>query len=651
MDSALKRWIQRWAPILFAALAGGFCVLFYGSLWLEKRTVWFALGYCALLLPLCRFLPRCFTRFAAALHGLGLLGAAAVFCVLVLGGSRYAATQGSWEQSVYAAPEKVMFVVPHQDDDLNLGAGVIDAYRAAGTDVKVVFLSNGDADFKDAYRLREALRCQKALGVEGENVIFLGYGDQYTSPYGHIYNAPSGELVPSDAGYTHTYGLKRHPEYRTSVSGGWSNYTYDNVVWDMQELLGTELPDVIYCIDQDFHADHKGTSLIFETALGNLLGSGADYHPMVYKGFGYSSSWMAEDDYYAANLASTLQPYESGRMEETNTYLWADRLRLPLRPADLAHTRRASALYPAFASYGSQKAVQRMGRVVNGDKVFWPRRTDSLLYTAQLSAQTPDGLWRLNDFKLADSERVADRQRRPFDGVWVPAPGDVLQVQLAAPAALQELVLYDNPSLEDNVLQARITLETGEQLLTGPLEPGGAPTRIALPSPAALNGFTLELVETEGARAGLCELEAYALPAQGPAFIKATDAQGNFVYTYTPEGPGDILLGAYGSTEALAVLTEDLAANLTATVDGKALEVKNGFFVLPCPDTAVTVRLALKSDSTVWDEVVVKPYSAAKQAFLPLLRQLDTLYCSFSYWTRYHWAFGEHALLKLLRQL
>lgn len=32
MDSALKRWIQRWAPILFAALAGGFCVLFYSSL-------------------------------------------------------------------------------------------------------------------------------------------------------------------------------------------------------------------------------------------------------------------------------------------------------------------------------------------------------------------------------------------------------------------------------------------------------------------------------------------------------------------------------------------------------------------------------------------------------------------------------------------
>lgn len=650
MNSSLKAWGRRWLPIFFIALSGGFSVLFYGSLWLEKRTLWFALGYCALLLLLCRLLPRLFRRLAALLHGLCLVGAAAIFLAVTLGGGRYR-SQGSWEQAVYSAPQKVMFVVPHQDDDLNLGAGVIDSYRAAGTQVKVVFLSNGDADFKDGYRLKEALRCQKALGVPAEDVIFLGYGDQYTSPYGHIYNAPGDELVPSDAGYTHTYGLKSHPEYRTSVSGGWSDYTYNNVVWDLQELLGTELPDVIYCIDQDFHPDHRGTSLIFETALGNLLGSGANYHPAVYKGFGYSTSWMAENDYYASTLPSTLLPYEDGRMEETETYLWADRLRLPLRPADLAHTRRASALYPAFASYGSQKAVQRLGRVVNGDKVFWARRTDSLLYTAQLSAQNTDGLWRLIDFKLADSQHISQRDHRPFDGVWVPAAGDLLQVTLPETSVVQELVLYDNPSPEDNILEARITLESGRQLLTGPLDPGGAPTHVALPAPEELGSFTVEFLKTEGQQAGLCELEAYAAPEQQPAFIKATDPDGNFLYTYTPESSESISFKIYTSTPELQDLAQDLAANFTATVEGGELAVQSGAFVLPCPKTETTVRFTLKQDPSVWDEITVKPYSGMQQAILPLLQKLDTLYCSFSSWTRYHWAFGEHALLKALGRL
>lgn len=650
MNPALKKWLRRWLLLLFTALSGGFCVLFYGSLGLEKRALWFALGYCVVLLPVCRLLPRFFARVFAALHALGVLGAAAVFLAVTLGGGRYSA-QGSWQQSLYAAPQKVLFVVPHQDDDLNLAAGVIDAYRAAGTQVKVLFLSNGDADFQDGYRLNEALRCQKALGVEAGDVVFLGYGDQYTSPYGHIYNAPAGELVPSDAGRTHTYGLKRHPEYRASVSGGWSDYTYDNVIWDMQEFLGAELPDVIYCIDQDFHPDHRGTSLIFETALGNLLGSGADYHPLVYKGFGYSTSWLAADDYYAPNLPSALLPYESGRMEETNTYVWADRLRLPLRPQDMAYTRRASALYSAFAGYGSQRALQRMGRVVNGDKVFWPRRTDSLLYTARLTAQSTDGLGRLTDFKLADSAHVAQREHRPFDGVWTPAPGDVLRVELAAPAVISELVFYDSPSLQDNVLQARVTLENGGQLLTGPLDPGGAPTRLTLPAPTGLSSFTVELLETEGAAPGLCELEAYAADAQGPAFIKVTDAGGNFLYTYTPESRQDILFGVYGSTPELRALAQDPAANFTATVNGAPLAVQDGSFVLPCPAKESTVRLALKSDASVWDEITVKPYSKARQAFLPTLQKLDTLYCSFSCWTRYHWAFGEHSVLKALGRL
>lgn len=643
---------KRWVTALFAALAGGFCFLFYFSLLLKKNTLWFALGYAAVTLLACLFLPRRpIAKLWAALHGLGLVGSAAIFAFISLYGGRYAPVQGSYTQSFYAAPQKVMFVVPHPDDDLNLAAGVIDSYRQAGTSVKVVYLSNGDAEFKTAYRLREALRCQQALGVPARDVVFLGYGDQYTSPYGHIYNAPPAELLTSDAGYTHTYGLKEHPEYRFSVSDGWADYTHQNVVWDLQELLGRELPDVIYCADQDFHPDHRGTSLIFEEALGNILGSGASYHPTVYKGFGYSTAWMAQDDYQALNTVSTLSPTSDGRMEETNCYLWANRVRLPVLPQDLAYTRAASRLYPAFASYGSQKAVLRMGRVINGDKVFWARRTDSLLYTASFSAQNMQGLARLNDFKLADSVHIAQREHRPFDGVWIPAPQDLLLVRLAQPALITQLTLYDNPSLQDNVLQTRITMDTGEELLTGPLEPGGSATLIPLPHPVASSSFTVEFLKTEGERAGLCELEAYSAPQQKPVFIKLTDAAGNFLYTYTPENQQPIELHIYESVPTQQNRAADLNAAYTVTAADKPLMAQNGAFLLPCPQTGVTVRLSLKADPTVYDEIFVKPYSVARQHILPLLCSMDELYSSYIAWCGYHWSHLENTLLSFFHAL
>lgn len=110
-------------------------------------------------------------------------------------------------------------------------------------------------------------------------------------------------------------------------------------------------------------------------------------------------------------------------------------------------------------------------------------------------------------------------------------------------------------------------------------------------------------------------------------------------------------MGVYGSTPELRALAQDPAANFTATVNGAPLAVQDGSFVLPCPAKESTVRLALKSDASVWDEITVKPYSKARQAFLPTLQKLDTLYCSFSCWTRYHWAFGEHSVLKALGRL
>ena len=636
---------------IYTAMAWCFCILFYASIYWKKKTLWIALAFGLALGFGYRRIPRRAARILTAVGSAGVLVSMVILALVTVGGGQYDTVQGSYVQSVYQAPDKVMVIVAHEDDDLNLAAGVIDSYREAGTQVKVVFFTNGDYRFKNAYRQKEALRSQKSLGVPEEDVIFMGYGDRYRTEYGHLYNAPEDELITSHAGYTHTYGLKSHPEYRQSVSGVSSDYIRANAVKDMKELLDRERPDVIYCVDQDSNPDHRATGLFFEEALGNMLCEGTDYHPQVYKGFAYSTAWSAREDYYGENVPSTVLRYKDGRMDETNCYLWEDRVRLPVRAADLAYTVRASGLWPAFRAYGSQKAVLHMAKVINSDKVYWQRRTDSVLYTASFTSDNGGNTEVLNDFKLVDSDNVEEKTHRPYDGVWKARKGDALTVRLKQPKKVNEIVLYDNASMEDNVDSVRITLDSGEVVMCGPLEPGGAATRVKLSDTVRTLGFTVEILEAGGENAGLSELEAYENEAEVPQYIKLTDEAGNFVYTYTPAEKGPIRLKLYGSSPKLDQLCAEPVESFIVTADGVSLKAEGSEYVLPCPDKKITVRAQLISDPTVYDEIVVKPYSSVRVLLAPCVHPLDTMVCGFETYVRYYIAHGENLLLRMSGRL
>ena len=76
---------------------------------------------------------------------------------------------------------KIMVIVPHQDDELLLTAGVLYSAANAGLNPHVVMVTNGDYGCRDhsvGYaRLRETLAGVELLGVPGEQVTFLGYAD------------------------------------------------------------------------------------------------------------------------------------------------------------------------------------------------------------------------------------------------------------------------------------------------------------------------------------------------------------------------------------------------------------------------------------------------------------------------------------------
>ena len=457
--------------------------------------------------------------------------------------ARYVETD-SGKNALFAG-HSVLLIVPHEDDDVNVAGGVLEQYLAYGSEVRVLFVTNGDYYGNGEVRLAEALVCAARLGIPEENVLFLGYGDQWSDGGPHLYNAPDGAVLTSHAGYTAAYGLPGHPALREGAA-----YTRENLLADLESVLTGYRPDVILCVDRDDHIDHAAVSLAFERALGRVLRADPSYAPVVLKGFAYSTAWYAPNDFYARNALSTVCPDTL-----PGYYPWQARVRLPVRADVLSRSLLSSGIKDSLACYASQDAARYALRVSSGDKVFWQRRTDSLTYAAEVTATSGEaGL--LTDFLLFDDADLAGG-RGENAGVWRPDPADPapsVTVTLPAAQSVDTVVLYGGG---DAPLSGQLLLDDGTAL---PFGPDGA---IAVIPVGRENVRSVTVVPdlSAGDFPGLAEIEIYAGPCPDTFdFLKLTDTDGNFLY--------DALIG---ESAELHVYASGRAGDgpLTLTCDGE----------------------------------------------------------------------------------
>ena len=109
--------------------------------------------------------------------------------------TRYADVE-TGKEALYSG-KRVMLIVPHEDDDLNVLGGVTEEYIRHGSEVFVVFMTNGDFHCAGEIRIAEAIDLYRYLGIPEDHVIFLGYGDHMRTENYHFYNAPLDEVFTS----------------------------------------------------------------------------------------------------------------------------------------------------------------------------------------------------------------------------------------------------------------------------------------------------------------------------------------------------------------------------------------------------------------------------------------------------------------------
>lgn len=501
--------------------------------------------------------------------------------------------------------KKVMVIVPHEDDDLLISGQVLPSMYKNGADVRVVFATNGDKRVSAYTRQSEACNALEKLGIPREKVIFLGYPDGTQLYVGK-------KAYSFSSGWDHTYAGKGFKDYHFDRFGTHAQYTAENMVDDIESVILEYRPDYILAIDFDTHTDHRGVSISFEKAMERILKKESGYTPKVLKCFGYSLAWKSKPDFYALNIKSTvMQDREKNNDPSYETdvpqYRWSSRVRLPIDKKSLSHSILRCSEYKALSEHLSQYAYCYSERIINGDSVYWNRRTDSLTYNADISVSSGDASL-LNDFRLIGvGNRTAGPNVKLENCVSRFDKSDAqktVTVKFDSSKTVSCVSLYDNFGLNSNILGGVITFSDGSKVEVPALNADGSETRIVFEPKHNITSFTFKVTEYEGV-AGLDEIEAFenADYDMGFSLIKLKNADtDDYIYNYliTPDEKS-LNLGVN--------LSNPNAGYTIKIIEGDGVKLEGNTLVFDDDFEKCTVRAELNGDPSTYDQITVKRLS------------------------------------------
>lgn len=500
--------------------------------------------------------------------------------------------------------KKIMVVVPHEDDDLMAMGQVLPQLYKNGTDIRIVFATNGDKFYYAHTRQNEACNALKKLGIPREKVIFLGYPDGT-----NMYVKKAGEKSYSySTGLDHTYSGKGFRDYHFQKFGTHSEYTAENMIDDIESVILEYRPDYIIAIDFDPHTDHRGVSMSFETAMSRILKSEGDYQPKILKSFCYSSAWKAKPDFYSLNIKSVHKPIKeklSDPTYETNVpqYNWNDRVRIPVYKGSVSHSILRCPEYKALSEHLSQFAFVYSDRIINGDMVYWTRRTDNLVNDAFVSVSSGKAEL-INDFKLVGVKKIRSPHTKLSGCVSKFSKNDAektVTVRFKHPKTVSCISLYDDFDLNSNIKGGILSFSDGSSVDVPALNANGSETRVVFEPKHNITSFTFKVTEYEGV-AGLCEIEAFesADYDMGFSLIKLKNADtDDYIYNYFV-GPDEksLNLGAYVSNSNVGYSIKVIDGN-GARLEGNKLVFDDNF-------KKCTVRAELNGDPSTYDQITVE---------------------------------------------
>ena len=272
-------------------------------------------------------------------------------------------------------PERggILVVAPHPDDDIIMAAGVVQRAHQRQVPVRVVYVTNGDANGQElgAVRQAEAVAGQKRLGTPELQLVFLGYPDGALAAIRSNHRSAASRLT-SEHGRSATaasrgLGGSDYHSYRFGAPGA---YNWPGMVGDLADLLASSRPAHIFTTSQwDTHSDHSTTYELVIEAVKRASATASDYNPTIHK----TTVWPGVESWPApADSASYFTEIPRQAVLDPRDMIWKERESLDVPAAMQSGSTPANPKYTAVGEHQSQGGVDRyIGRWIHKDEFFW----------------------------------------------------------------------------------------------------------------------------------------------------------------------------------------------------------------------------------------------------------------------------------------
>ena len=408
----------------------------------------------------------------------------------------------SYEQFFHG--RSVMFIVPHEDDEINMAGATIYGAIQEGLDVYVVFLTNGDYEYTFDVRRNETYQMAKEIGLPQENIIFLGFGDFI----GHEIIQNKSGIINSHANHDKTYGF----DFASLVMNEAQPYSWAGIIQSLIDVMLHFKPDTIIATDYDTHVDHRLCTLTVASAIEWII-KYTEFRPKFLNGFAYATGYETVDDYYDNNLVSTVinkRALPSNEFSTGNpTLSWMHRLRIPV-PCDCRELSLVTnPIFKAMAAHMKEEGYKSGARLINGDQVFWRRRTDNLALHAEITVSSGEALY-LNDFLHFNIANVKLNSYNPEDYMWIPTIDDMerkVHIAFNKTTVVQIIQLFGNVYNTYNYCSIRIEMSNGKQILLKEIAYMGQGISYVFDEPVSLEWIDIYI---DKQCLGLSEIELYS---------------------------------------------------------------------------------------------------------------------------------------------
>ena len=505
--------------------------------------------------------------------------------------------------------DTVMVIVPHEDDEINVAGATIYGAIKEGLHVFLVYVTNGDFQYKADIRYKEVTRMASIMNLPMENIHFLGFPDNS----GKELLATRDRVFINHAGFSETHGSYGIIDYPTQYMGGPLSYTYNNLVLAIKDIIGRFKPSTIIAIDEDVHVDHRLTSIAVEESICKVVKENSNYTPKVLKSFAYDTDFESINDYYAMHLQSTVQnrAWIVADFLSTNNpmLLWEDRIRIPVPPDCRSLSLVGNPMFRALGAHMSQSSYKHGPKLINGDQIFWQRRTDNLVLHATVTA-TSGNISKINDFLRYDSYDVTKKIANPEDYTWIPDDTDqesTVTIRFDEPTEIKYINWFENVWFSNDIGQAlqgtTIKTSTGLEINIPPyyyphFEVFPYIKKYIFEQPITIDWISFTVMKPKGVMSGISEIEIYPPNNQFPTYCHIVCNE-QFAYDWVVY-PGESLpsISVYGDS---VIDNKDF----TFFVDGKSMDYKLMIETLPMliKNKSVTIRYG---NHQMYHEIVLK---------------------------------------------